>query len=202
MRLALPWRSESPPPPELARFEQASLALEHIVSRLDHAPHCGILDLGSPTAANLELYSRHDAKITFADLYRFYAPMRTGGTSSKLFTESLPRAPMQVDVVLAWDLFDYLSLDEITWLRQSLAQHCAPGAILHALVSSEGLISDTPSFFTIVDDKTLLVEESGPPVRPSPALSEHTLVGSLHELTVQSRFRLRRATIEYLFRWP
>jgi hypothetical protein len=201
MRPALPWRAASTPRLELARYEQPSLALEHVVARLRHAPRCGVLDLGSPTAANLELYSRHGAKITFADLHRFYAPKRAEGSSSEHFNAFLPKTPSQIDVVLAWDLFDYLSLEEIAWLRQSLAGHCAPGAILYALVSSQGLIPDTPSFFAIADDKTLRVEEAGPRVRPSPALSEHTLVGSLHELTVQSRFQLRRAAVEYLFSW-
>jgi len=108
---------------------------------------------------------------------------------------------MQVDVILAWDLLDYLSLEEIAWLGQSLTHHCAPGAIMLALVSCQGLIPETPSFYTFLDDKTLLVEESGPPVRPSPALSEHALLGSLHDMTVKSRFQLRRATVEYLFGW-
>jgi hypothetical protein len=203
MRLALPWHAEppSPPPPEASHYEQASLALEHVVERLSRAPKCGVVDLGSPTAANLELYARHRARITFADLHRFYAPRRLAGADSERFNESLPKTPIQVDVILAWDLLDYLSLEEMHWLRAALSRHCAPGSLLHALVSSGGLIPETPSFYTVVDDATLLVQESGPPVRPSPAHSEPALLHALNGVTVRKRFQLRRAAVEYLFDW-
>lgn len=202
MSLALPWRSQpAAPPPEPARYEQPSLALDQIIARLGAAPRCGVLDLGSPTAANLALYAREGATITFADLHRFHAPTRVDGNTSNRFNESFPKTPMPVDVILAWDLFDYLSLDETTWLGQCLNQHCAPGAMVHALVSSQGPIPETPSFFTIANDKTLIVQESGPLTRTSPEHSEHTLLGALRDLTVKSRFQLRRATVEYLFCW-
>ena len=92
MRLGLPWRSDPKPPlpVEAARFEQVSIALEHVMSRLEEAPRCGVLDLGAPIAANVELYARHGSRITFADFYRFYEPTRPDGANAKSFAELLP----------------------------------------------------------------------------------------------------------------
>ena len=201
MRLGLPWRSEPKPPPvETARFEQTSIALEHVMSRLEGARRCGVYDLGAPVSANVELYARHGSRITFADFYRFYEPTRPHGASAASFAELLPATATQVDIILAWDLLNYLSLEEISWLGQSLSATCAPGAILLALVSCPGLMPATPSNHTIVDDGTLRVEANGPPTRPSPAYSEQALLRSLPGLTVKTRVQLRCAMVEYLFK--
>ena len=203
MRLGLPWRSEPKPPPpvETARFEQTSIALAQVMSRFEDAPRCGVLDLGAPVAANVELYARHGSRIAFADLYQFYEPTRPDGASAKSFAELLPASTTEFDIIFAWDLLNYLTLEEINWLGQSLSATCAPGAILLALVSCPGLMPAAPSNHTIVDEGTLRVEANGPPTRPSPGYSEHALLRSLPGLTVKSRVQLRCAKVEYLFSW-
>ena len=203
MRLGLPWRSDPKPPPpvEAARFEQTSIALEHVMRRLEEAPRCGVLDLGAPIAANVELYARHGSRITFADFYRFYEPTRPDGANAKSFAELLPASATRFDIIFAWDLLNYLTLEEIGWLGQSVSETCAPGAILLALVSCPGLMSAAPSKHTIVDEGTLRVEATAPPARPSPAYSEHALSGPLPDWTVKSRFQLRTSMVEYLFYW-
>lgn len=203
MWLGLPWRSEPKPPPPVqgARFEQTSMALEHVMSRLEDAPRCGVLDLGAPVADNVQLYARHGSRITFADFYRFHEPQRPNGASAASVAESLPATAFQLDIIFAWDLLNYLSLEEITWLGQSVSARCAPGAVLLALVSCSGPMPATPSNHTIIDERTLRVEAHGSSTRPSPAYSEHALLRSLPGLTVKSRFQLRSSMVEYLFSW-
>lgn len=203
MRLALPWRvaPASPPLGETQSFEHPSLAFEQVAQRLAEGRRCGVLDLGSPTPANLALYSRHGARITFADLYRFYAPSRSANVTREDFADALPHTPTQIDVVLGWDLFDYLSLDEIAWLWGWLRGRLVPGALLYALVSCQGSVPVMPSFFTVADGKTLRVEETGPRALPVPGHSEQALLAALDGMSVRSRFQLRRAAIEYLFVW-
>lgn len=203
MRLGLPWRSEPKPhaPVTAVRFEQASIALEHVMSRLENAPRCGVLDLGAPVTANVELYARHGARITFADFYRFYEPQRPNGASAASVAATLPATASQVDVIFAWDVLNYLSLEEIAWLGQSVRSRCAPGALLLALVACSGSMPTTPSNHTIMDERTLRVEANGSSTRPSPAYSEQALLRSLPGLTVKSRFQLRNSMVEYLFCW-
>lgn len=200
MRLALPWRvaSETPPLAEIPSFEQSALAFEYVAQRLAEGPRCSVLDLGSPTPANLALYTRHGASITFADLYRFYAPTRSAGSTRERFADALPHTPKPIDVVLAWDLFDYLSLEEIAWLGAWLRGCLVPGALLYALVSCQGSIPPMPSFFTIADGKSLRVEQSGPRALPAPGHSERAILAALDGMSVRSRFQLRRAAVEYL----
>lgn len=177
------------------------MALEHIMSRLEAAPRCGVLDLGAPVAANVELYARHASRIAFADFYRFYEPQRPNGAGAASFAESLPTTATEIDIIFAWDLLNYLSLEEITWLGQSVSSKCAPGAILLALVSCSGPMPATPSKHTIVDERTLRVEANGSSTRRSPAYSEQALLRSLPDFTVKSRCQLRSAMVEYLFCW-
>ena len=145
MRLGLPWRSDTAPRPRVtpARFEQTSIALEYVLDRLEDAPRPGVLDLGGPVASNLELYARHRARVTFADFYRFYEPERPKRADANDFSESIPRTAHHVDIILAWDLLNYLSLDEIGWLLANINETRSPGAVLLALVACAGSIPAT-----------------------------------------------------------
>ena len=177
------------------------MALEYLFSRLEEAPRPGVLDLGSPVASNVVLYARHGARITFADFYRFYEPSRAQHASARGFDELLPATTNHVDIIFAWDLLNYLSLEEIGWLLRSIGDRCGPGVVLLALVACAGSIPDAPSHHTIVDSETLRIDTNGPPTRPSPAYSEQALLRTLPSLTVKSRFQLRSSTVEYLFSW-
>jgi hypothetical protein len=177
------------------------MALEHVMSRLEDAPRCGVFDLGAPVAANVELYGRHGSKITFADFYHFHQPQRPNGASAASVADALPAIAFQVDVIFAWDVLNYLSREEITWLGQSVRSRCAPGALLLALVSCSGPMPATPSNHTIIDERTLRVEANGSSTTTSPAYSEQALLRSLPGLTVKSRVQLRNSMVEYLFCW-
>jgi len=203
MRLALRRRSEPTPAPpvEPESFEQTSIALEHVIERLEDAPRPGVLDLGAPIASNVSLYARHGARITFADLYRFYAPVRAQTTSARTFTALLPDTAFHIDIIFAWDLLNYLSLEEIGWLGDAIREKCAPGAILFALVSCPGPMPTTPSFHTIAGRDTLVVAMKTSDATTFPGYSEQTLLRALPDLTVKSRFQLRNSMVEYLFTW-
>ena len=115
MRLGLPWRSSpSPPTPPFAtqapapkRHLNSSNALEHVATRLADAPPCTVLDLGPPISANLAFYARYGAKITIADFYRFYRPLRgtsleRASTRAALLNELVPHdASTRFDLVMA-----------------------------------------------------------------------------------------------------
>lgn len=173
------------------------MALGHVIGRLEDAPRPGVLDLGGPIGSNVELYARHGARITFADVFRFYEPSETANASD--FAAMLPDRTSHIDIILAWDLMNYLSLAEIGWLVARVSESSAPGAVLMSLVACAGSIPETPSQHTILDRETLHITPSGPNVRPSPAYSEQTLLRTFSGMTVKSRFQLRSSMVEYLF---
>ena len=215
MRLALPWRRSPPSPPTPPFASQApatkrldsSNALEHVAIRLAELSPCTVLDLGPPSAKNLAFYARYGAKITIADFYRFYRPLRgnlleRASTRASLLDELVPHdASTRFELVMAWDLLNYLSLDEITWLMDGMSKLCSKGALMSAIVSGSGDMPGTPSNYSIVDAQTLLNETRASRVRPSPNHSERTLARATPRLTVERRFQLRNRTAEYLFRF-
>ena len=113
----------------------------------------------------------------------------------------LPETASHTDIIFAWDLLDYLSLDEIEQLGERVRAKCAPGAILFALVSCPGPVRAAPSFHTITGRDTLLVETKTTETTPAPGYAEQALVRALRDITVKSRFQLRSSMVEYLFTW-
>ncbi len=213
MRLGLPWRRSSPSPPTPPFASQApatkklisSNALEHVATRLEDVSPCTILDLGPPISENLAFYARYGAKITVADFYRFYRPLRgtsleRASTRASLLDELVPHnASTRFDLVMAWDLLNYLSLDEIAWLMDGMSDLCSTGALMFAIVTGSGDMPETPSSYSILDAQTLLSETRASRVRPSPNHSEHALARVTPRLRVDRRFQLRNATAEFLF---
>jgi hypothetical protein len=185
---------------------QSSIALEVLLEYLDEAPR-RVLDLGPPVADNVACYAHFGAKISIADFYRFFLPRRAEGLEGAsvgphLFRTLLPRdATRGFDVVLAWELLDYLSPDENTWLLHSLRELCSPGALLYALVASEGKLSLRPPVYTIEDEKTLRCDAPAPVRRPAPGYSEQALLRFMPQLEVERRYQLRNQRVEYLLRY-
>jgi hypothetical protein len=185
---------------------QSSIALEALLEYLDRAPR-RVLDLGPPVADNLACYAHFGAKISIADFYRFFVSRRAEdpeGTSvgSHLFRTLLPcDGTNGFDLVLAWELLDYLSPDENRGLLHSLRELCRPGALLYALVASEGKLSIRPPVYTIEDERTLRCNAPAPVRRPSPGYSEQALLRFMPRLEVERSYQLRNQRVEYLLRY-
>jgi len=189
-------------PPE--RYEQRSAALERVASCLEQTPRCRVLDLGAPTASNLDFYNKKRATIAVADFYRFFMDSRKtlqrASSRARLLDELLPHdTDTHFDVVLAWDLLNYLSSDEIAWIMDGLSELCGHGAIMLALIRCRGEMPPSPSVYNILDKDTLLYEASGPSARPSPGYSEPTLTRMMPGVVVESRVQLRNKMVDYLF---
>ena len=213
MRLGLPWRRSSPSPPTPPFASQtpatkklnSSNALEYVATRLEDASPCTVLDLGPPISENLAFYARYGAKITVADFYRFYHPLRgtsleRASTRASLLDELVPHnASTRFDLVMAWDFLNYLTLDEIAWLMDGMSELCSSGALMFAIVTESGNTPETPSSYSIVDTQTLLSETRTSRVRPPPNRSEHALASVIPRLRVDRRFQLRNRTAEFLF---
>jgi hypothetical protein len=200
MRLPLfrgPERS-SKPEEGPQHLEQSSLALKALVSLLagwDEASRPNVLDLGEAIGPNLAFFSRFRARLSIADLHRSIRAARLDDA----LLPSPPPAPF--DVVLLWDLLNYLTPDEIQWLARSLARVARPGATMLAFLASSREIPYRPSRYRIRDDETLVYELHGPKKRESPRYTEQTLLRLMPGTTVESRFQLRNEIVEYLLQY-
>lgn len=111
-----------------------SLALGELFAGLhpDRAVH--VLDLGPAVGANISWFSTHFAcSVEVADLYRSL-PAAAGDDPAAALAGALATEGEAVDVVLAWDLLNYLEREQIRALCETLAPRCKPGAPLFAML--------------------------------------------------------------------
>jgi len=206
MRLGLPFRSESATASRAgpSRFRQGSLALRPLLRRLEGPTRASVLDLGAASGENLAFFSSLGARLTVADLYRSLLPAREelepANDPRAVFDALLPHPPgAPFDVILAWDVLNYLKPEEIAWLTMSLQRRSKPGAITLAFVASSGEIPVRPAAYVVLDEETFLVDAPAPRRRPAPRYSEPMLLRLMTGASVESRFQLRNETVEYLF---
>lgn len=206
MRLGLPFRSESPETPRAGptRFHQSSLALKSLLHSLEGSSRPSVLDLGVATSENLAFLCSLGARLSIADLYRSLLPLREQLEAAEdprtLFDDLVPGDPSwPYDVVLAWDVLNYLKPEEIAWLATSVGRRSKPGAVMLAFIASSGEIPVRPATYHIVDGETLSVGAPAPRKRPAPRYPEPLLLRLMPGVSVESRFQLRNETVEYLF---
>ncbi len=182
-----------------------SLALGALLQRLEEGRLYSILDLGPARAGNLDFWVPTARRICFEDYYRTWADKgfvkpEEGGSYLPLLGELLSfREDVRFDIVLAWDIFNYLDHDHVRALVEYVGRSCPPGAILLALISSAAMIPARPTVFQIRDREHLSYENSGPTMRPSPRYQPRDIARMIPGFRVLNSFLLRHGTQEYLF---
>lgn len=192
---------------ESASPRQRTLALSSLLPRGD-GPRFHLLDLGAASPANLDFYARFDGKISFADFYHGLGRVRAqaSSTGGELDLTSLfPRGGEErSDLILAWDLLNYLRPGELERFMDGLAPFCRPGTALHAFVYTMKDMPASPIRYRIEDEKTLVYEDvpgegrGRGHRRPCPRYHEQELVKRLAGFAVESRFQLRNGIVEYV----
>lgn len=135
------------------------LALRELFNRLPSDKVVNILDMGQAWNANMEFYGQFRCKVFVEDLYRWMK--RKGDMQSQSTAlESLQKYPQgtHFDVILFWDLFDYLSLQQAEALVSHLKAYCKKGTLLFFVSSTMDEIPKQPASFKILDAEHLLYE--------------------------------------------
>ncbi|HEX5758264.1 MAG TPA: class I SAM-dependent methyltransferase, partial [Thermoanaerobaculia bacterium] len=183
--------------PEVHRSLAFAMLLDGL--RADHKLQ--VLDLGPAVGGNVEFLSRFDCKLFIEDLYAALAGRVPGEDGRPQGIEELLPLPdsARFDMVLAWDLFNYLERDEVRRLVRHLARYCRPGAVLLALVSIHKQMPAQPMRFRIVDGQSLVYEQRSAHTRPAPRYASSDLSGMFEGFRVDRSFLLRHGIQEYLF---
>ncbi len=193
--------TEEAPPDTL----YTSLALNALLQRLRGDRKYNVLDLGPASGVNVEFYSRFAAKIHIEDLYRTlnsfdYFSAEDGGSFESVYRYLLPyKRGTRFDIVLGWDLFNYLAPKEFLFLSRHLAGFCSRGALVFCLVWTRESIPDQPYRYTVVDEQTLRYEGASTILRRSPRYEETDLAHMMPDFRVANSFLLRNGFKEYLF---
>lgn len=199
-RAVEPAASALEPEPEVHR----SLALATLFAGLDPERRIQIIDLGPAVGANLEyLTARFLCKFFVGDLYR--SLLADGARFSDPETDheallrgALPAVAAPFDLVLAWDLFDYLTRRQIRALSTVLADLCRPGGQLFAMVSIGTEIPASPGTFVFHDAETIIYRDRSAATRPAPRYRPSDVAELTPGFTVDRTYLLRHGVQEYL----
>ena len=193
------------PTPAPAGSGCKSLGLKALFEVLDSGRKHGILDLGSASGSNVEFLSRYASKIRVENLYRtllaqrFFEQRREEPLQASAFERIVPAdGEEHFDVVLVWDLWNYLRQDEIRALVRYLERLAPPGSFLFAISSTLKEMPSSPMAFRILDAETLLYVPESSEMRPCPRYVPRDLALLMPGFRTHSSFLLRNGMQEYL----
>ena len=183
----------------------SSLALRALLSQLEEEQKYTILDLGAADGANVDFFSQICCTLYIENLYQTVTSLRLQGPDDgfqyeELFRQLLPfKKLFQFDIVLAWDLLNYLSRLEFQYLMQHLDRYCRSGTLLFALVSTRKEIPERPMHFKILGVDQVIYESEPVALRPAPRFKESELEVLMPKFHAYKCFLLRNGMKEYLF---
>lgn len=198
------FRSARPAP---AREEDApaapethhSLALPDLLSQLHPDRRLRILDLGPAIGSNLAFWTeRHLCTVEFADLYPSLIAAPRADPDAAVAAALPDDAAWPADVVLAWNVFNYLDHARLRVLGERLAARTRPGALLFAMVWTGKEIPVEPGRFRIVDDSHLEYGLDPARTRPGPRYRPSDIAATTAGFATDRSFLLRHGVQEYL----
>ena len=199
------------PSKKLEETEYTTLALPSLLDRLQEEGEHGVLDLGLAIGANVDFFAQFSCKLYVADLFRALESRPNQETEededdeeenlwAPVFEELLPYDEgTRFDLILAWDLLNYLDRPQIEGLSHRLSQFCHPGTTLLALVSTLKEIPARPRSYHILSHDKLLYRTATRAVRPCPRYKEPDISRWMTAFRVKSTYILRNGIQEYVF---
>lgn len=204
-------RSRSKDSPTLATAEPAAeihrspglAALFEAIRR--KGPGLRILDLGPAVGSNVDFLSQLGCKLYIEDLFASRSAASSmigeGEILGADFFEQLFTQPEEtdLDVVLIWDLLNYLKRRELPLLGEQLRRRVKPGGLLFALASNQKQIPAQPIRFRIHSEDQLGYERRSTTERPGPRHTPADVQVSMKGFRVDRSYLLRHGMQEFLF---
>ncbi len=184
-----------------------SLALGVLAENLNGVRKSHVLDLGPASGANVEFFGQAPCRLFIEDFYATLTTLasceadRNATFDDILSSMSARWGEASFDVILCWDLLDYLSAAEIEKLSATIAESCNPGALLYALVSDVKQISDSPMQFRIVGPDRMSYGRDTPTTRMSPRYSPGYLMKLMPTFALHRSYMLSNGRQEHVFRY-
>lgn len=176
-----------------------------LIQRLEGGGRWIVLDLGSARSDTIRTFGRFRCRLDICDLADGLATLRDEA-DPRVLRQSvealLPRRGAEgTDIVLCWDLINYLSAPALTAVMEAIAVRCKSGALAHGLVYySMRTMPQQPGCFVPLDDLRLINKASRGPERPAPRYSPEDLARCMPRYTVERGRLLRNGMQEFLFR--
>jgi len=185
----------------------SSLGLQALCQKIrDHAT-CDILDLGPARSGNIEFWSRFNPSIFIADLRSSLPlPALAQDPDSEYagpdwdFLLGLPEG-RSYDVILAWDLLNYIELPALSTFIGYLRRFCRPGTVFFALIFDQKQMPSEITVYGITDESHLRYETPSSELRGCPRHQPRALALAMTQFRTSDSFRLKNGIVEYLFEY-
>ncbi len=193
-------------PPQAGRETFSSLALGNLLESLGDERKHHVLDLGPACGSNVAFLADFRYKIYVADLFDSLATKpataeHQARTGDGLFGPHVViDEDTRFDVVLAWDVLNYLKRNALLDLFSRLRPFCHRQTLLHALIWGHSEIPEKPMRFSITDERHMTYEVSSPVSRTGPRYAPRELERLMAGFRVTRSYLLRNGMQEYVFR--
>ncbi len=164
-----------------------------------------ILDTGSALNENIEFFSQFRCKLYIDDFYSsfrdfdFFAPADECSPEN-LFSYLLPfQKGTRFDIILVWDVLNYMKLEECGHLFNYLARFSHPGTVLFAMVYTRREISEVPISFRIENRERIHYDFNSSILKNCPRHEGPSLENQLGRFQITNSYLLRNGFKEYLF---
>lgn len=164
-----------------------------------------ILDLGPPQPATVALFRGHRCRLEIADFANGMQVLNAelaAGTRREVAEAMLPkRREEPTDIVLCWDLLNYLERPALAALMSTLAERLRSGALVHALVIySTPRMALRPLRIAPAEDARLLCQPTTGEQRNAPRYTPEDLAMCTPDFEVARAVLLKNGMQEFLFR--
>jgi hypothetical protein len=201
--VSLPGRAASLPAAEAVPVNAP--LFRRLVESLSEERRSVVLDLGPVRSETVALLTPYRCRLDIADLADGLPALDQEPDPALLRERAealLPPARKEpVDIVLCWDLLNYLQRPAITALMTCLSARMRPGAFAHLLIVYSGTTMPArPSRFAPLPDGRLIETATTGDRRSAPRYSPEDLGKCLRGLRSESATLLRNGMQEFLFR--
>ena len=208
--MAVDARRLSKGPPAAARTSSApeglSAPLFHsLIQRLQSGGRWVVLDLGAAHSATLRTLGQFRCRVEIVDLADGLDSLNGEIDARRIRqrAEALlpPRRGESTDIVLCWDLINYLNQPALNAVMECIALRCKRGALAHGLVYySAKAMPERPSTFLPLDDPRIVQHLAPGRERPAPRYTPEDLARCMPRYSVERGRLLRNGMQEFLFR--
>jgi hypothetical protein len=176
-----------------------------LLERMQTGSRAVVLDLGPARPETIAVLGGFRCRLDIADLTEGLEELNAEPDRRRLRTaaEAMlpPRRPEPVDIVLCWDILNYLRPPALTAVMECVAARGGPGTLTHGLVVySAKHMSVRPGRFVPLPDHTLANLAPPGEQRTAPRYSPEDLARCMPGFNVERARLLRNGMQEFLFR--
>ncbi|MEM7293675.1 MAG: class I SAM-dependent methyltransferase [Pseudomonadota bacterium] len=168
-----------------------SPSLEQISQQLPEAP--AVLDLGQRIDANVNAFKKGAGSVFVENLVTSMGGVnkdQASRTDLRAHTIDYPET-QRFDLILVWDILNYLQLNQIEYLAEKLRPHCRRGTKLFALSYSHKNMPESPRRFTMGENFVISYNDTPDNYRDIPYFTTLDILRRMRGFKIEKTYLLQ-----------